>query len=630
MAGAAGAAAPALARKAGSTTQAPPAAAAPDAVRAHAESGRIDRLPDTGPEVVDPGSDLMVDLLRGVGVDYVAAMPGSTFRGLHESILNHGGNKPPELITVVHEEISAALAHGYAKVAGKPMACLVHSNVGLQHASMAIYNAWCDRAPVLVLAGDALDAATRRPGVEWVHAQSDLATLVRDFTKWDDTPVSLQHFADSFQRAHALALTPPYAPTLLVVDADLQERPVENRAGLRLQRPSVPAPPAGDPDAVARAAALLAAARAPVIVAERAARTPVGLERLVALAELLNAPVVDRFGRLNMPTDHPLNHSFRQETLVAGADLVLALEVSDLFGVLNAMPDLPVRKVHPVVSPTCKVVAVSASYGVTKGDVQDLQRYAAADLALDADAEACLAQLVAAVRAVLTPDQQAVIAARAEPLRAAHAAMRAAAAAEAALAWDDRPIGTGRLCMEIWEQIRHEDWALTTGASFASLWPQRLWDINRHHQFIGDAGGYGVGYQAAASVGAALAHRDAGRLPVAIVGDGDLMVLPGSLWTLAHHRIPLLMVVQNNRAWHQETMHIQRMAGRRGRGAERARTGTLLDDPAIDFAGMARGLGVWAEGPIDDPDRLGPALKRALAEVKGGRPALLDVVTQPR
>ncbi|MHB8286367.1 MAG: thiamine pyrophosphate-binding protein [Caulobacteraceae bacterium] len=623
-------AAPFSASSATAATVPPPGPApAPSHDRAEAETAPLQPEPDAAAQIVNPGSDRMVDLLKQAGVQYVAAMPGSTFRGLHESILNYGDNKNPELITCVHEEISAALAHGYAKVAGKPMACLVHSNVGLQHASMAIYNAWCDRAPVIVLAGNELDAAVRRPGVEWAHAQTDLATMVRDFTKWDDTPVSLQHFADSFMRAYELATTPPYEPVLLVVDTELQEQPV-NPADLRIQAVSRVSPPAGDPDAIDRAAALLLAAKSPVIVAERAARTPAGLAHMVELAELLNAPVIDKFGRLNMPTDHVLNQSFRQDTLIGAADVILGLEVADLYGVLNSVPDLPIRKAHAVASPTAKVIAISAVYGLMKGNVQDIQRYAATDIAMDADAETCLPQLIASLRRQLRPEHQQIIAARAAPLRAAHAGMRAAAAADAAASWDSRPIATGRMCMELWAQIKDTDWALVSGASFASLWPQRLWDINKHHQFIGDSGGYGVGYNMPAAAGAALAHRDAGRLPVMIGGDGDLLVLPGTLWTLAHHQIPLLMIIQNNRAWHQETMHIQRMASRRNRGAERAPTGTLLTDPHIDFAQMAHSMGVWAEGPIDDPAMLAPALSRALAVVKSGKPALLDLVTQPR
>jgi thiamine pyrophosphate-dependent acetolactate synthase large subunit-like protein len=266
-----------------------------------------------------------------------------------------------------------------------------------------------------------------------------------------------------------------------------------------------------------------------------------------------------------------------------------------------------------------------------KGNIQDIQRYYAADITIAADAQACLPQLIDSVRRQLTLAQRAAVAAREAPLRAAFHKMRADAAEEAAISWDASPVGTGRLCMEIWEQIKDLDWSLVSSTAFASLWPQRLWDMTRYHQYIGDAGGYGVGYGAPAAAGAALAHRDAGgRIPVTIQSDGDLMVLPGTLWTLAHHDIPLLLVMHNNRAWHQETMHLQRIASRRNRGAATAPIGTVLTDPAIDYRQMASSMGVWAEGPISDPDKLKPALARALAVVKSGKSALLDVLTQPR
>lgn len=602
----------------------------PSMAHAQNETGPMPSVPENEAQIRDPGSDFMVDLLKAAGTKYVVAMPGSTFRGLQESIVNYGGNKSPEFIVCVHEEVSAAMCHGYAKASGQPIACLVHSNVGLQHASMAIYNAYCDRAPMMVLAGNGLDAATRRPGVEWTHTVADLGAMVRDFVKWDDTPVSLQHYAESFMRAHEMSITPPYAPVMIVVDSDLQEHPVAERSRLRIPRRAEVSPPAGDQRAVARAAAVLLDAKAPVIMADRAARTPSGMASVVELAELLNAPVVDKGGRLNMPTNHYLNHSFRQAALISRADVILGLELTDIWGVVNSLADLPERVARPLVGPDVAVISISANSGSAKSNVQDLQRYYAANLTIAGDAEATLPDLIAEIRRLMQPAHHAQIAAREAPARAAFVEMRAAAAREAALSWDASPIGTGRLCMELWDLIKDLDWALVTSGWSVSNWPSRLWDITEHHQFIGGEGGYGVGYNAPAAAGAALAHRDAGRIPVAIQSDGDLMVLPGTLWTLAHHQIPLLSVVHNNRAWHQETMHLTRIANRRNRGVDTWNVGTLLDNPAIDFAQMARSMGVWAEGPVTRPQQLRPALSRALEVVKAGKPALVDVVSQPR
>lgn len=616
-----------------------PQAPAPTAERAHAEAGGIDGEPhhERGvdgalrPELItDPGSDFMVDLMRAVDIRYVAAMAGSTFRGLHESIVNYGGNRAPELIVCVHEEVSAAMAHGYAKVAGKPMACLVHSNVGLQHASMAIYNAWCDRVPMIVVAGNGLDATKRRPGVEWLHATQDLGAMVRDFVKWDDVPVSLAHYAESFMRGYELSTTPPYEPVLIVADSELQEAPIVRREALNISRRAPVSPPAGDPAAIDRAAALLVAAEKPLIVVDRVARTPDGVKLLVQLAEMLNAPVIDRAGRMNMPTTHYLNQSSLQSRLVGSSDVLLGLELTDIWGIVNTVPDRTERTFRRLAHPSAKVIGISANYGYIKANVQDVQRYYAADLTMAADAQTCLPQLIEAVDRRLTRDVRKTIGARTAALKADYVQMRAADATDAARAWDASPVSTARLSMELWDQIKHLDWGLVSNPAFISSWPQRLWDITEHHQFIGGEGGYGVGYGAPAAAGAALAHRDAGRIAVAVQNDGDLMVLPGTLWTLAHHSIPILMVMHNNRAWHQETMHLKRMSSRRERGPDTWGIGTVITDPAIDFAMMARSMGVWADGPISDPDRLKAAIGRALEVVKSGKPALLDVLTQPR
>ncbi|MEQ5842969.1 thiamine pyrophosphate-binding protein [Paraburkholderia acidicola] len=578
----------------------------------------------------NPGSDFMVDLLRVAGIDYVAAMPGSTFRGLHESIINYGGNRAPQLIECTHEEISAAIAHGYAKVAGKPMACMVHSTVGLQHASMAIYNAWCDRVPMMVIAGNIADTSKRRNGIEWYHTAQDLGVLVRDFTKWDDAPVSLQHYAESFVRAYTMSVTPPMEPVLIVADAELQERPLDNPAQLAVPAVRRPAPPVADPQALASAAAWLCDATAPVIVVDRTVRTRKGMSDLVKLAETLNAPVVDLLSRMNFPTNHYLNSTWRQRALLEQADVILALEVGDLWGVTGTVKDLIGRPWVHTARLDVKVISITTAYLYGKSNMQDAQRYASADLPIAADSEASLPDLRERVQQRMTSARRTVLRERTPKLREAFDAMRAADRQAATLGWDASPISTARLCQEVWHAIRGENWALVSPTYSVSHWPQRLWDISEPYQFIGAEGGYGVGYGAPAAVGAALAHRDAGRIAVSIQNDGDLMTAPGALWTLAHHRIPLLMVMHNNRAYHQEAMHVQRMADRRDRHPENGTVGTLLSGPDIDFARMAQSMGVWAEGPVSRPEDLGPALARALTIVKRGEPALIDVVTQPR
>src|SRR6185369_10767230 len=231
-----------------------------------------------------PGSDFMVDVLKSLDIEYCAANPGSSFRGLQESFINYGGNTRPEWLTCCHEESSAAMAHGYAKIEGKPMMIMAHGTVGLQHASMAIYNAYADRVPMYIILGNILDINFRRGNAEWVHSVQDAASMVRDFVKWDDTPVTLGHFAESAVRAYKIAMTPPYEPVVIVADGVLQEDPLAEKVP-RIPKLVMSAPPQGDSGAVEEAAQILVAATNPVIVAGRVARTAKGVDLLVELAE---------------------------------------------------------------------------------------------------------------------------------------------------------------------------------------------------------------------------------------------------------------------------------------------------------------------------------------------------------
>jgi len=572
----------------------------------------------------------MVDVVKSIGLEYICANPGSSFRALHEALVTYGGNTSPELITCCHEESSVAMAHGFAKVDGKPIGVLAHGTVGLQHAAMAIYNAYCDRVPVYIIVGNTLDATERRPGVEWTHSVQDAASLVRDFSKWDDTPISLEHFAESAVRAHKLATTPPMGPVLLVADSELQERPLAAGFKLRIPKTTSSAAPHGDVAAVAEVAKLLVAAEYPVIVADRAARTPAGLASLVELAETLQAAVIDQGGRMNCPSRHPLNQSGQSRATLAAADVILGLELTDFWGTVNTYRDQLHRSSRSILKAGAKTIAISTRDLGVKANYQDFQRFPELDLTIAGDAEATLPSLVAAVKTLVTGDRRRVFDERGKKLGEASRNAYDRARADAGYAWDASPVTTARMSMELWDAIRHEDWALASYLNPVSGWPMRLWTFDKHYQFIGGSGGSGIGYGAPAAVGAALANRKHGRLTVAIQPDGDLMYAPGILWTAAHHHIPVLMVMHNNRAYHQELMHLQRMANRHNRGADRAHIGTTITDPNIDYAKVAQGLGVYAEGPIDNPSELAPALRRAVAVVKRGEPALVDVVTQPR
>ena len=577
------------------------------------------------------GSDFMVDVIKSLGIEYVASNPGSSFRGLHESVINYGGNENPEFITCCHEESAVAMAHGYAKIEGKPMAVFLHSDVGLQHGSMAIYNAFCDRVPVYLIAGNALEINARRPGVEWDHSVQDAAAIVRDCLKWDDVPISLDHFAESAVRAYKIAMTPPMAPVLLVADGELQEGAIPDDAKFHIPKLTHAMPPQGDSGSVAEAARMLVAAENPVILLERTARTADGLKYCVELAETLQAPVVDLGGAHEFPfaasveSDRAHARGDRRRgrdprprsAEFLGHDQFLPRSVAPHLGAHHqegreAHQHQRQRSLHEEQLPGFPALHRSGSgHGGRRGSDA-----AVADRGREAPADG--------------RSQEDVRGSRQKTGRAHDEALRRARD-EAAYGWDASPITTARLCAEIWGAIKNEDWSLVCEVSpWVNRWPLRLWNFDKYHQYIGTSGGFGVGYGAPAALGAALANKKHGRLTVTIQNDGDLMYAPGVLWTSAHHHIPLLSVMHNNRAYHQEVMHVQRMADRHSRGIDRASIGTTITDPNINFAMVAKGMGVYSEGPITDPKDLGPAILRAKEVVKRGEPALVEAVTQPR
>ncbi len=583
------------------------------------------------------GSDFMVDVIKTLDIKYLPSNCASSFRAIHESLINYGGNTKPEFLTVTHEESAIAMAHGYFKIAGKPLLSLCHGTVGLQHAAMAMYNAWCDRVPVIMMGGNDLDAANRPPGVPTYHSAQDINALVRDFTKWDDTPVSLQHFAQSVVRAYKISMTPPYGPVMISLDAGLQQEPVKHRNGEKLSIPKYTptSPPQGEMGAVREAAKMLASAERPVIVVDRAARGENGVRLLVQLAEALQARVVDRGARMNFPKTHHLSAG---PAAVNNADVVLGLEVGDFWAVMNSYIDNGDHGIgvnETKIKPGTKLITISSVELNTKANYQDFQRFQPVDISMAADAEATLPSLIEAVKAAIPNDRKAAIEKRGEAAKRARGEARARILQEAAIAWDATPISTARLVMETWAQIKDQDWSLVAQSGNVSGWPSRLWPMEKHYHWLGQSGGYGLGYGMPAAIGAALANRDiGGRFSVNIQGDGDLMYTSGAMWTAAKHKIPLLTVMHNNRGYHQELMHVQRLSSFRNRvaslGNDMGPIGTSIMNPDIDYAKLAESMGWWAKGPIKDPAQLGPAIKEAVAVVKSGQPALVDVWTQPR
>lgn len=562
------------------------------------------------------GSDVIVALLTQLGVDYAALNPGASFRGIHDSLV-HMPDAP--LVTqCCHEEIAMAVAHGYAKAAGKPMVTCTHDIVGLQHASMAIFNAWCDRVPALVLGGGGPRSATRRrPWIEWIHSAFPQGQIVRDYVKWDDDPATLSDVPESLARAYRAATSRPCGPVYVNFDVSLQEDEVPdgyvvpNLAGYA-NGPS-PVVPFAE---LERLAAAVGEAQRPVILVDRM-ESP---DAAVALAEALGTPVLDRGNRVGFPSSHPLNLTGAEETVLARADFILGFEVEDLFGAIHAWQ--PETKMYAPVARDAKVAHIGLREYALRSWAADHQRLAALDHSLTGDADAAARDLALLVRERVAPEE---VARRSSEAAKIHAAQRVSWLAQAAQRAEvTSPVDPAAIASVLWQALEGRRWCLAN--DWSNGWVRRLWGIDRAGQHLGGNGGGGIGYGMGAAIGAALAHRGDGTLVVDIQGDGDLLYTPSALWTLAKYELPVLVIINNNRAYLNSLNHARQIGRRRGH-KEMVEVGTSINEPDVDFGDLARAFGVWAERPVRQTSELKRSIARAIDVVGGGRPALVDVVT---
>jgi thiamine pyrophosphate-dependent acetolactate synthase large subunit-like protein len=565
----------------------------------------VERPTPAGANAPAFGSDVIADALRSLDIPYIALTPGASYRGLHDSIVNYLGNAKPQMLLCLHEEAAVAIAHGYAKVTGRAMVTAVHSNVGLMHATMALFNAWCDRMPVVVLgATGPVDAVKRRPWIDWIHTARDQGALVREYTKWDDQPASPGAAREAILRGTWIANTVPQGPVYINFDAELQEAKLaEQLPPIDVTRymPQVStAAPAG---LVRQAAGMLKGAKQVLILAGRTSRDPQVWNARVALAEALNAQVVtDLKIGASFPTDHPLYfgspRAITPESVegLKNVDCVLSLDWVDVAGAL--------RWFGP--SPSAKVIQISLDHRIHNGWSMDHQSLPPVDLLLSADPDLVVPELVKEIgtttkpHAVPTPRK--IVGKEPSGFTNEHIARslrqvlgdRAVTYTHLPLSWDDT-----------WIHFRHP------------------------LDYVGSDGGGGVGGGPGISVGAALALKGSGRLPIAICGDGDFLMGVTAVWTAVHYKIPLLFVIANNRSFYNDELHQERMARARNRPIENKWIGQRMSDPEVDLAAMGRAQGAVGFGPVTKPADLATVLQKAIAEVDAGRVAVVDVRVEP-
>jgi thiamine pyrophosphate-dependent acetolactate synthase large subunit-like protein len=557
------------------------------------------------------GSDVAAQMLRRLDIPYVALNPGASYRGLHDSLVNHLGNRTPEMLICLHEEHAVAIAQGYAKASGTPMAVALHSNVGLMHGTMAIFNAWCDRQPMLILgATGPIDATLRRPWIDWIHTAQDQGGLIRNFIKWDDQPGSIAAIPESILRAWQQTASAPHGPVYVCLDAAIQEKEIGEPVAFpdpARYRPL--APPRADAGTVAEAARRLAAAKRPVILYGRCRRTQEDWDARVALAERLGARMLSDLKSGSMvPTDHPLHAaspinklSKPARAVLRDADLILSIGWIDLGGVLHQAFDkgeAPVPVIH-----AGQDVHLHTGWG------KEHLALAPVDVHMLGDPDACVADLLAAL-----PDANKEAPGVAKPVapeeeEAGDAVNLKQVARALAAACGDTPV---------------------TFSALARGWPVDIWPHRDPLAYLGKDGGGGVGSGPGITIGAALALKDTDRLTVGVLGDGDCMMSINALWTAGRYGIPALFLVANNRSYYNDELHQESVARQRGRNPANRWIGQSIDHPAPDIARMAEAQGVQGIGPITEAKDLASAFERAVACVKAGRPCLIDVHIDPR
>jgi thiamine pyrophosphate-dependent acetolactate synthase large subunit-like protein len=570
------------------------------------------------------GSDVVVDVLRALEVPYLPLNPGSSFRGLHDSVVNYGGNRDPQLLLCLHEEIAVSLANGWAKATGRLGAAAVHDLVGLMHGSMAVYDAYCDRTPLLLLGGSGpADPEQRRP-IDWTHSATTQAQLVRDFTVWDAEPMTSGAFVTDTLRAAQRAQSAPRGPAYVSLDAGVQEAPLLRPAELPDGASWAPAPAmAPHPDLLGAAVDMLLSAQRPLVVAGRVGLDPAATALVSAVVEVLGASYTDERNFVVLPTAHPQN-STGDRTVVDEADVVLCVDVTDIPGMLRGRRRVGNRQEVPESGqqPARRVIDLSlGDLGLrawSNAFAQPVERH----VQLLADPMLGLGQLHAAlVSRVDAPAAER----RCERVRERVAQLREEQAQQLERCWADRPISQGRLVAETWAAVKGVDHLLCLRNTRS--WMEGIWQFPGAGSFLGTGGGGGVGYGPGALVGGALAARDRGQLGVGIIGDGDLLMAAGALWTAVHYAIPALVVVNDNGSFYNDEPHQAEVARHRGRPVDNSWIGMRIADPPVDIAGLARSYGCFADDVVEDPDELAEALGRAVDAARSGRTALVHVRT---
>jgi acetolactate synthase-1/2/3 large subunit len=586
-------------------------------------------LPANQPEA-EYVSDVMAELLAKMDFGHVFLLPGASYRGLHDSLVNHNRNYNPQIVLATSELSAASMAHGYAKATGKPSLCILHDLVGLMNGSMGLYNAYCDRVPIVFLGGSGPLDPDQRRFIEWNHSASTQADIIKDWVKWTDEPPTGNATLKSMLRGKQIAATAPQGPVYVSIDTHVQEQPVDDTLEVlnpNLPRYQAPPPMGANEVALQQAAEMIVNAEFPVLVGGRFGMYESVRNPLIELLDLTGAGGLNDRAIYCWPSDHPQNISGDKDALLE-ADVIVCLDVIDIN---NTMGTYAIRRRSDILESRDKVPPKVIDMSLNAIDNNSWTAFGGptppVDLQLVCEPQYGLEQLTAAVRKILERDDgsHARITARKRMLSERHDKLRAAQTAKAREGWDSSPIKIERMIYEIYQAVKDKDWMLS--AANHRSFNEAVWSFPGAGAYLGSDGGGGVGYNTSAAVGAAIALKNKGKFCVSIGGDGDYLMAPASIWSAVHYRAPMLHIVNNNSTWGNDEVHQIEVAHNRNRPKENAWIGQAMRDPIIDFAEVARGFGAWAKGPVGNADEFAEVLQEAVTEVEKGNVAVIDVTT---
>ncbi len=566
---------------------------------------------------IEWSSDIMAEMIRRLDLKYLAMNPGASYRGLHDSLVNYLGNRDPQMLLCLNEGHAVAIAHGYAKITDEPMGCLLHSNVGLMAGLMQIFNAWCARVPMVVIgAGGPIDADQRRPWVDWIHTTADQGALLRNFTKWDNTPGSAAAAVEALLRAQQIARTAPKGPTYVCLDAGLQEEAIEPAA---IDMPDIARfqpgpPPYPSPLAVKQMAERLSSAKRPLLFIGKVSRRKDDWDRRVKLAEMLGARVVtDLRAGASFPTDHPLhgpaprpNLPPESQALMRQADVILALDCVDLAGALHLTA-------AGGGAASAYIIHCSTDSYVHNGWSMDHQALPTVDLKVLAEPDIVIQALLPSLKEASAQGKWDGIAPASQ------------------VAPPPPELGDNAIS---YKELTYCLAQARAGRRFTIVrvglgWASEYYPFHEPLDFLGWDGGGGLGAGPGMAVGAGLALRDSGRIPMTLIGDSDFLQGATALWTASHYNIPALIIVTNNHSNFNDEVHQEAVARTRKRPVENKWIGMRIDNPSLDMVKLANAQGVDALGPVTRARDLPQALETAIRAVEEGRPYLLDIIVTP-